>query len=262
MRPSFAGELLVLPHPTLYDLEVHILPEQHTVEARLHITLTNAGDSPLTELPLRLFANLPYRQGRLDILSAERDGRPLAFDYAVERTAAWLRLAPALEPGQAARITLTYRLVVPESAPEGYQELVARDGIMSLAGMVPIIPARRDGVWDTDLPAPYGDVLFAETALFRLRLTTPNGMVLAATGTRVEERRNTRTRTETYISGPARDVMAALSPLYQVGKSDCRGYPGAFILPAGGPHRRRAGRPLGRRRPAAVPAVVRTVPLP
>lgn len=215
MRPGFAGELQNLPHPTLYDLEAHILPEQRTVEARLHITFTNGGVSSLTELPLRLFANLPYRQGRLDILGAERDGRPLAFDYAMERTAAWLKLTPALAPGQAARITLTYRLTVPESAPEGYQELVAHDGIMSLAGLVPIIPAQRDGIWDTDLPAPYGDVLFAETALFRLKLTMPNAVTAAGTGTRVEEQRNISTRTEIYVSGPARDVMVVLSPLYQ-----------------------------------------------
>jgi len=217
MRPGYAEELADLAHAPCYDLQADISPEQRTVQASLHITYTNAGASALSELPLRLYANLPYRQGRLDILRAERDGRPVTFDYAVERTAVWLTLAPALAPGQTAHIALTYRLAVPESAPDGYQELVARDGIMSLAGMVPLIPARRDGAWDLDLPEPYGDALFAETALFRFQLTLPRPMVAAATGSRVEERSNAKagTRTDTYVSGPARDIMVALSPYFQ-----------------------------------------------
>ncbi|MBC7241907.1 MAG: M1 family metallopeptidase [Anaerolineae bacterium] len=215
MRPGYAEELADLVHATCYDLRADISPAQRTVQASLHITYTNAGASSLSELPLRLYANLPYRQGRLDILRAERDGRPITFEYAVERTAVWLTLAPALAPGQTAHIALTYRLVVPESAPDGYQELVARDGIMSLAGMVPLVPARRDGAWDLDLPEPYGDALFAETALFRMQLTLPDNMVLSGTGTRVEERRHAGTRTETYVSGPARDIMVALSPYFQ-----------------------------------------------
>ncbi|MGQ9517333.1 MAG: M1 family metallopeptidase [Anaerolineae bacterium] len=216
MRPEFAGELRRLSHLTLYDLAAHILPEQRAVAARLQITYTNTGNSPLAELPLRLFANLPYRQGRLDILSAQRNGRPLSFHYGMERTVAWLTLAPALNPGEIADISLTYQLVVPESAPDGYQELVARDGIISLAGLMPLVPARRDGVWDTDLPAPYGDVLFAESALFRLKFTLPRSMTLASTGTRVEQFVYDNSQEITYVSGPARDVMVALSPLYQV----------------------------------------------
>lgn len=220
MRPECAGELPGLPHPALYDLEAHILPEQRTVETRLRVTYTNAGGSPLSELPLRLFANLPYRQGRLDILIAQQNGRPLSFHYAVERTVVWLTLTPALEPGETEGISLTYRLVVPESAPDGYQELVARDGIISLAGLVPLIPARRNGVWDTDLPAPYGDVLFAETALFRLKFTLPRSMIMAATGTRVEQHVHNGLQEITYITGPARDVMVALSPLYQAERQE------------------------------------------
>ena len=217
LLPAHAGDLEKLDHLTEYEIDVTVWPEKSQLAGHMHVLYTNTESASLDLLPFRLFPNLPGQGGRLTVQSISLNGYPVASEYALEDTALLLALNPPLQAGQSVSVSMDFIADIPSTTEVGPQSFINQHEIIALAGFHPIIPAYGNQGWNLDVPPAYGDPLFAEIALFRIRLTVPRPMVVASTGVMVDETIDAtdQTRTLTLISGPARECNLVMSAHFQ-----------------------------------------------
>jgi len=101
-----------------WDLDVHLEPEQQSLEAHARVTLRNVGASPLAVVPLQLSSTLHFEQVGLE-------GKPLPFtqamlpsdaDHTGELREAAITPPQPLAPGAEIALTVDYGGAIPVSA--------------------------------------------------------------------------------------------------------------------------------------------------
>jgi hypothetical protein len=60
------NETRLAPVFTAYDFEIHLQPDQAVMQVQLRATIRNAGDAPLSTLPLQLGSSLHFEHIRMD----------------------------------------------------------------------------------------------------------------------------------------------------------------------------------------------------
>ncbi len=225
--PGFAlaeGELAALPgYSITVRIDPRVQPQQYT--GTLELLLPVTGETPWHQLYFRTYPNLYAFGGNLRVTGAQVDGITVNFGPAAESTAVLLDLVQPLQPGNRARVWLSFAgEVARESQPGQYTIFGYNEEILSLTNFYPILAARRGDTWALDIPHPQGDVGFHEAALYRVTVTFPADQVLVAPGVEV-----TRTvsadgwATARYVLGPAREFTVLLSPRYQTLAAEASG---------------------------------------
>jgi hypothetical protein len=239
-----SDDLTRLDSPTLYSIEMEIFPEKSSLIGQMKVRYTNQESLPLDELVFRLFANDEDRGGSLDIVAVTIDGQSAKPSYFAEGTAMRLPFATPLPVHASVEVLIDFHVTVPTSPSEGYREFVNREGIMTLAGFYPLIPAFDGDGWSVDVAPSYGDVVYADSALYRVEVTLPRSLIAVATGVLSQQAVDYERQTKSllFVSGPAREFNLAISPDFQsrsqrVGETDVR----VYFKPAG---RTAAGRVL------------------
>lgn len=218
--PGFAlteAELAAFPS---YSITVRIDPQARPqgYTGTLELLLPVTGEAPWNELYFRTYPNLYAFGGNLRVTGAQVDGITVNFWPAAEGTAVLLDLVKPLQPGNRARIWLSFTgEVARESQPGQYTIFGYNEDVLSLTNFYPILAARRGDTWALDIPHPQGDVGFHDAALYQATVIFPADQVLVAPGFEV-----TRTvsadgwATARYVLGPAREFTVLLSPRYQI----------------------------------------------
>jgi aminopeptidase N len=112
-------------------------------------------------------------------------------------------------------LALTFNAQVPAQTSQGYGIFNRALGVVALAGWYPVL-AVYDGGWLTP-PVPLtGDAMMAETSLYEVDLTVPEGYELVSTGTTLERHRSEEGVTWHVVSGPVREFAVAISDRFQV----------------------------------------------
>jgi hypothetical protein len=218
--PEFAADVdsVATAGASRYYLEVKLeWPEGSSLsEDGLHlkgleqVRYTNTENVPLSEVYFRLYPNLPGYDGKMSIDTVVVDGQPVQPELKAKNSALRVPLRQPLLPGAAADITLSYRAEVPGQTRQGYNIFSASENTIALAGFYPAIAVHDESGWNIEIPPPYGDATYLDTSLYRVELTLPEPLVVAASGSLLQTRSNPDgSQTLSLISGPMRDFYIA-----------------------------------------------------
>ena len=225
MRPAFTMDvdLVAAAGATRYQLEVRLEPDSFNEEAvpRLHgvaqIRYTNTEPEPLSEIYFRLYPNLPGYGGQMTVETVRVGGQPVVSELASDQSALRAPLAQPLLPGATVEIELTYNTLVPRQTGQGYNIFSYTDGTLALAGFYPAIAVYDEEGWNIEIPPPYGDATYLDVSLYQVELTVPEAMVVAASGSLLNEALNgDGTKTLALVSGPMRDFYVAMRADYEL----------------------------------------------
>ncbi len=238
LRSSHRHDLDAFAEATRYDIDLVVDPATRSVSGRQSVRYTNRGASSLSEIVLRLYPNTSYMGGTMRIDSALAEGRPVTpsaylressppaapiTDTSVIR----LPLDMPLAAGHSVWLTMTFELTAPMDADTGYRVFGQANGVLSLPNAYPMISARDEAGWRVDEAPGWGDIVFSETALYRVRIRAPAKHVIVATGvcapstTLLEPAALRASATPgpqqdmTCVAGPARDFALHLSDQFQ-----------------------------------------------
>ena len=104
---------------------------------------------------------------------------------------------------------------VPQSQERNYGIFASVDGILALAHFYPLIAVYEDGNWDIEIPSPNGDVVYADTSFYLVRVTAPPEQTIVASGVAIDQARSDEAQTITFAGGPMRDFYVVSSDRYE-----------------------------------------------
>lgn len=208
------GVLDQLPGASVYHIDLAISEDLEHLIGELEVRYTNQEDQPLHEVYLRLYPNL--LGGSVEVNAATVDGQEVDTQLESADSAMRLPLGQALSPGDSIVIGISFAVQVPTDPGANYGILLYGEGILSLAHFYPMIAVYDDQGWNVEIPAPNGDVLYADSSFFVVRIDAPSNLVLATSGVAVEREESAGRQQVTYSAGPVRDFFVAASMDYAV----------------------------------------------
>ncbi len=212
LLPEFSADLDAAAQWNRYTVQARIDPEARTITGDLRLEYTNRAASPLNQIYLYLFPNLPDFGGRLDINSAAVDGRPVRVRYEASRFLLRLDLLAPLSPGAGAVVVLNFAARAPLDASQRFYAAFNRErGVLALASALPMAARWNGDAWDLAVPISRGDFVTSETALYDVTLTIPTAWTAVTTGVALESRRESGMQTTRFVSGPQRDFTIVLT---------------------------------------------------
>ena len=204
-----------LPPTSIYHLSLNI-PEDLTepLTGSLEVRYFNLEVNPVDEVYFRLFPN--YYDGVLSVQGVEVDGQLAETSLESDGTALRVELPDWLNPGWEVEISMDYQLILPETMGGNYGLLGYFDGVLVLDTFYPMIPAYDQDGWYSDYPYPNGDLTYQNASFYLVEISAPAEMVIAASGSVVDEMVENGIQHLTIASGPARDFYLAASDDFTV----------------------------------------------
>jgi len=224
LRPGHRRDIEAFADATRYDIELLIDPGAPSATGRQTVRYTNRGATPLGEILLRLYPNTPYMNGAMRVTSALADGRPVTpspylrqrSDLATpvtDTSVIRLPLAAPLAAGRSVWLTMTFELTAPIDTDAGYRVFGRANGVLSLPNAYPMIPPRDAAGWRVDEAPAWGDIVFSETALYRVRIRAPAAAVIVATGVCAPSNAPASPKEPPAAPAPQQDVTCVAGPV-------------------------------------------------
>lgn len=216
LTDAFKNDLALLDRPTRYNLALTFDASTSTLTGSEDVRYTNRQTVPLNEIYFRLFANYPNSGGKINITAITMDGANTATALEAQNTALRVQLARPLAPNAALNAHLDFVVTVPRNNSLHYADFTYADGTVTLPSVYPIIPAYDAQGWHIELPPEYGDLVYADVALYQVSLTAPSAMNVMASGSTIDTKDNGNgTKTWKIVAAPARDFDFNLSERLQ-----------------------------------------------
>ncbi len=208
------GALDELPEASVYHLDVQIANDLRSLAGRQEVRYTHssARSESLDTVCFQLFPNM--MGGRTTISAATVDEQVVEPSYLAGESAVRVALPQALAPGASAVIAFDFEVTLPQDAGGNYGLFGYIDGILALDGFYPAIPVYDDAGWRAGPIPPNADYTFQEASFYRVRVTAPRELTLAASGVEIARERQGRRQIVTYAAGPARAFYLAGSKDY------------------------------------------------
>lgn len=203
-----------LPGASVYHIDINIAETFDRLTGRQALYYTNNEDMPLPEIYLRLYPNLA--DGRSTVSSMRVNEQAVESVYEWQDSALRIPLPNPLQPGQVVVIDFEFEVMVPSDGGGNYQTFVWADNVLALAHFYPIAAVFEEGTWDLEIPSPNGDVIYAESSFYIVRVAAPAELVLVASGVEIERFETEGQQTLTFAGGPMRDFYMAASPDYDL----------------------------------------------
>ncbi|MCS7062368.1 MAG: hypothetical protein RMN25_14580, partial [Anaerolineae bacterium] len=229
LRPSHVHDLAAFGSATRYEIELWVNPTTRSIRGVQSVRYTNRGPAPLDEIMLRLYPNTRYMNGSMQAGAVLADGRPVtptvylrasigAAQFVTDSSVVRLPLPARLGVGQSVTLSMTFQVTAPARPETGYRVFGQTNGVLSLPNVYPLIPPRDSrGAWHLDEAPDWGDIVFSESALYRVRIQAPIDQVIVASGVCTSFRDAAHARQEvTCVAGPLRDFALHLSEKFEV----------------------------------------------
>ncbi len=198
----------------VYQIDLRIADDLLELDGQQAVRYTNQTAEALKELYFRLFPNLFGGSAKVQSVTVnDREARP---SYELLNSALRVPLSPPLEPGRQAVIEMTFSVEVPPRAEVSYGMFGLQEGVLALAHFYPMIPVYDDEGWNVEVPTPQGDVVFADSSFYLVRVNAPTALTMVASGVELERRAPGGRQEVTYAAGPVRDFYLAASTDYVV----------------------------------------------
>ena len=203
-----------LPGASVYHVDLRIADSLVNLAGQLEVRYTNQETEPLHEILFHLYANL--LGGRINIQTASVNGLSVVPILDLDESVLCLPLDEPLEPGGQAVFSLTFSIVVPTEDSSHYGLFIYDDEILALSQCLPIIAVYDTVGWHADFPPDYGDLTYADSSFYLVRVTAPADLTLVATGIAIDQGNTGGEQQVTFAAGPVREFYLVASPQYAV----------------------------------------------
>jgi len=207
---SVLNELL---NASVYHIEFRIAEDIYHVDGTEEVRYTNAENVTLDQVQLRLFPNI--LGGEMTVSNVTVDDQSVTPKLELRNSLLIIPLPASIEPGQSVVLRMDFSATVPQSVELNYGVLAYFDGVLTLAHAYPMIAVYDDEGWNSEIPPQDGDVTYAETSFFLVKITAPKDLTVGTSGREIGSSENGTTQTLQVASGPARDFYLAASPDYE-----------------------------------------------
>lgn len=199
---------------SIYHLDVHSGESLRRLEGREEVRYTNQETQALGEVYFHLFPN--RLGGRAMVSNLKVNGNAVEPGYELENSAMRVPLTPPLPPGQQVVIQMDFIVDVPADAQANYGAFVFKDQVLALAHFYPMIAVFDDEGWNVENAPEHGDIVYADSSFYLVRVTAPAGQTLIASGVEIDRSSAGSEQTVTYAAGPVRDFYLAASDQVRV----------------------------------------------
>jgi len=125
-------------------------------------------------------------------------------------------LSPALEPGEAVVIEMEFSVTIPSKQGGNYGTFAFLKGVLALAHAYPMIPVYDDEGWNLEIAPDIGDVVYADSSFYLIRVTAPITQTIVGSGVEIKREQTDDQQIVTIAAGPMRDFYLAVSDRYTV----------------------------------------------
>jgi hypothetical protein len=202
-----------LPNASVYHIEFNIAEDIYHVSGTEEVRYTNAEDIPLDQVQLRLFPNI--LGGEMTISNLTVEEQSVTPQLELQNSLLIVPLATPLAPGQNVVLRMEFAITVPQTVELNYGVLSYFDDVLTLAHAYPMIAVYDDEGWNSEIPPQSGDVTYADTSFFLVKITAPKDLTLVTSGHLISSSGSGEMQTLQVASGPARDFYLAASPNYE-----------------------------------------------
>lgn len=202
-----------LPGASVYHIEFSIQPDYYHVIGREEVRYTNTEPVSLRDVRFRLFPNI--LGGEMLVTNLRADTEPVAPEYQLQNSLMIAPLPKALQPGDSVVLKMDFSVIVPQEVELNYGVLAYYDDVLAFAHAYPMVCVYDDEGWNAEIPPQNGDVTYADSSFYIVRVTAPKGLTLVTSGNRISLDEAGQVQTMVAASGPARDFYLAASPNYE-----------------------------------------------
>ena len=203
-----------LQNASVYHLDLELSSDLASLIGQQEVLYSNGEDSALEEIYLRLFPNLA--DGQTTVENVWVNGQEVEPTFELRDSAMRLSLAPPLQPGQDVVIKIDFTVDVPTEGGGNYGTFALQRDILALAHFYPMIAVYDDEGWNVEIAPESGDVVYADSSFYLVRISAPAGVRLAASGVEISGGADGERQQVTYAAGPVRDFYLAASPGFDV----------------------------------------------
>ncbi|MCF6462661.1 M1 family metallopeptidase [Clostridium sp. Cult1] len=222
---------------TKYDMNIKLNREEHTVEGEQSISFVNTYNDDLKELVFHLYPNsfksyetmpaiggmyYPMDGEKIEMKEEEKGYIKIHQVYIDKKEAEFkeneqiLRIPLDKPLGKGEKIQLKIKFTL--KVPEGYQRLHQMEGTYSLTNWYPLLSIYNEKTkkWDENPYHPIGESNYSDISDYNVKLTVPKDMVVAPTGTIIEEKVAGDDKIINIKAKNVRDFVILMSPNYKV----------------------------------------------
>lgn len=208
------GALEQRPGASVYHIDITLADSLTQLQGRQEVLYTNRAGKALTELHFRLFPNLSG--GRTLVSNITLDGRSVIPRLALAESDLILPLTAPLPPGGQITAAMDFTVDIPTTPGGNYGVFALLDEILALAHFYPMLAVFDDEAgWQVEIAPHWGDVVFAESSYYLVRVNAPADQALVASGVRVAEDVAGDRQIVTFAAGPMRDFYLVSSAAYE-----------------------------------------------
>jgi hypothetical protein len=230
-----------LPGASVYHLDLAIAADLLTVDGEEEVLYTNTEAAPLEQVAFHLFPNL--LGGEMTLSAIRVDGVEVQPSYGEGDGSVMIPLTPALDPGASTVLRMGFHVLVPQDLELNYGVLASTSGVLAYAHGYPMVAVYDSDGWNLDVPPPYGDITYADSSFYLVRVHAPADLIMCGSGTQVSRKEADGQQETVLATGPARDFYLAASREYEVITRTSGDYTLRSCAPNG--TRERAERTLG-----------------
>lgn len=231
---GFAADL---DNTTKYSMDINLDNKNHTIEVEQDVKFVNTYDTDLKELVFHLYPDayksydtlpaiggvFPMEGEEVPELTEEEKGyikienvnvNGEKAKYTDDKQILKIVMEEPLKTGKEVDVRIKYIVKI----PEGFHRLHYHDGIYSLTNWHPILSIydEKTKKWDENPYHPIGESNYSDVADYNVKITVPKKMVVAPTGSIMEEKKNVDDKTLTIKAEKVRDFVILMSEKYKV----------------------------------------------
>ena len=204
----------MLPGAPVYHIAITVTSSLDTLTGHEVVRYTNQTGAPLDQIVFHLFPNLLAGSMAVSRVTVEGGSASPTLDQ--RGTILRVPLRPALAPNAQTSVALDFDVSVPLDLQRNYGVFVYNQNILALSHFFPLVAAFDQRGWNVEIPAPIGDLTYADAAFYLVQLRAPTGPLVAGSGRLITQQTDGQQQVLTFAAGPARDFYLSLSPDYIV----------------------------------------------
>lgn len=197
------------PGASVYHLDLTLSDDLTQLTGREEVRYTNTEAVPLAEIAFRLFPNLAGGSATVNNLTIA--GAPATPRYELRNSAMFVPLSQPLPRGEQIVIGMDFTVAIPTEPGGNYGAFALLDGILALAHFYPMIPAYDDEGWNVEIAPTIGDVVYADSSYYLVRVNAPAGQTVLTSGRELDHQQQGGRVLTTFAAGPVRDFYIVSS---------------------------------------------------
>jgi hypothetical protein len=204
-----------LPGASVYHIAITLTQSLDSVEGHEVMLYTNRTGGPLDQVVFHLFPNL--LAGSMAVSNVVVDGASATSPTLDQRgTILRVPMSTPLAANGRAIVAMDFQVAVPHDLQRNYGVFTYNQDILALSHFFPLVAEFDQRGWNVEIPAPIGDLTYADAAFYLVQVRAPAAPVIAGSGSVIDRQAMGGDQVLTFAAGPARDFYLSLSTDYIV----------------------------------------------